>query len=256
MAIVGVMHPGEMGSAVGAALSASGHRVVWASEGRSAQTARRAAAAGMDDVGEVAGLLAQSEVVLSICPPHAALEVAEAAGGFAGVYVDANAISPQTARAIALPRLVDGGIIGPPPTKPGTTRLYLSGDGAPAVASLFAGSPLDAIVLDGEVGAASALKMVYAAWTKGTAALLVALREVARANGVDDALLAEWERSQPSLPDRSARAAASTTGKAWRWEGEMREIAATFAAAGQPDGFHLAAAEVFATAPGATRSSS
>ena len=256
MAIVGVLHPGEMGSAVGAALAAGGHRVAWASEGRSAQTVERAAAAGMDDLGDVAALLARAEVVLSICPPHAALEVAALAAGFDGVYVDANAVSPQTARearALVGGRFVDGGIIGPPPTTPGATRLYLSGHDAAAVAALFAGGPLQAIVIDGEVGAASALKMVYAAWTKGTAALLVALRAVARANGVDDALLAEWARSQPSLPDRAARAAASTAGKAWRWEAEMREIAATFDAAGQPDGFHLAAAEVFADAVRASR---
>ena len=256
MAIVGVLHPGAMGSAVGAALAAAGHRVLWASDGRSAQTIQRAAAAGMDDAGEVGALLARAEVVLSICPPHAALDVAAMAAGFEGIYVDANAVSPQTARdarALVGGRFVDGGIIGPPPVTHGTTRLYLSGDEAAGIAALFADSPLEALVVEGEVGAASALKMAYAAWTKGTAALLVALRAVARANGVDGALLAEWERSQPSLPARSAHAAEATAGKAWRWEGEMREIAATFAAAGQPDGFHLAAAEVFAGAVRASR---
>jgi 3-hydroxyisobutyrate dehydrogenase-like beta-hydroxyacid dehydrogenase len=259
MAIVGVLHPGAMGSAVGAALRGAGHEALWASEGRSAATAQRAQAAGMTDVGTVAALLARAEAVLSICPPQVALETAELAAGFDGVYVDANAVSPDTARAAAAAvgaRFVDGGIIGPPPARRGTTRLYLSGAEAASVASLFGDGPLEAIVLDGGIGAASALKMAYAAWTKGTAALLVAIRATARANDVDDALLSEWALSQPRLADRYERAVASSAEKGWRWVAEMEEIAATFAAAGQPDGFHLAAAEVFASAPGAARSSS
>jgi 3-hydroxyisobutyrate dehydrogenase-like beta-hydroxyacid dehydrogenase len=259
MTIVGVLHPGAMGSALGAALRAQGHEVRWASEGRSVATAERAAAAGMTDAGTVPALLAYAEVVLSICPPHAALEVAELAAGFGGVYVDANAVSPQTAQAaqaLVGPRFVDGGIIGPPPVRAGTTRLYLSGDEAGAVARLFDAGPLEAIVLDGDVGSASALKMTYAAWTKGTAALLVAIRATARAHGVDDALLAEWALSQPGLADRSAHAADATAEKGWRWAGEMREIAATFGEAVQPEGFHLAAAEIFASRPRAARSSS
>jgi hypothetical protein len=249
MAIVGVLHPGAMGSAVGAALR--GHEVLWASEGRSPATAARAEGAGMRDVGTVAAVLDRAEVVLSICPPHAALETAELAAGFAGVYVDANAVSPDTARAVQAAvggRFVDGGIIGPPPAQDGTTRLYLSGGEAAEVAGLFEGGPLEAIVLDGGVGAASALKMAYAAWTKGTAALLVAIRATARANDVDDDLFAEWARSQPRLAERYERAVESSGDKGWRWVAEMREIAQTFAAAGQPDGFHLAAAEVFEAA--------
>ena len=248
MAIVGVLHPGSMGSAVGAVLRARGHEALWASQERSAATAARAQAAGMQDAGTVAGVLARAEVVLSICPPHAALETAALAAGYDGVYVDANAVSPETARAaraIVGGRFVDGGIIGPPPAQPGTTRLYLSGEEAALVAGLFADGPLEAIVVDDEVGAASALKMTYAAWTKGTAALLVAVRATARAYGVDDALLEEWALSQPRLADRYERAVDSSAEKGWRWVSEMREIAQTFASAGQPDGFHLAAAEVF-----------
>jgi 3-hydroxyisobutyrate dehydrogenase-like beta-hydroxyacid dehydrogenase len=263
MAIVGILHPGAMGSAVGAALGARGHEALWASEGRSPATAARAQAVGMQDAGTVAALLSRAEVVLSICPPHAALETAALAAGYDGLYVDANAVSPETARAaeeVVGARFVDGGIVGPPPSQPGTTRLYLSGDEAASVAPLFGDGPLEAIVLDGEVGAASALKMTYAAWTKGTAALLVATRETARAHGVDDALFHEWALSQPRLAERYERAVEASAEKGWRWVAEMREIAQTFAAAGQPDGFHLAAAEVFDTAtplpPGAVRSSS
>jgi 3-hydroxyisobutyrate dehydrogenase-like beta-hydroxyacid dehydrogenase len=263
MTVVGVMHPGAMGSAVGAVLAAAGHDVLWASQGRSDATAQRARGAGLTDVGAVGVLLDRAEVVLCICPPHAARNVAERAAGFDGLYVDANAVSPQTARAVAAllapgrTRFVDGGIIGPPPAQPATTRLYLSGDDASAVAGLFAGGPLDAVVVPGGVGAASALKLTYAAWTKGTAALLLSIRAVARAHGVEDALLSEWALSQPDLPGRSAGAARAAAEKGWRWEGEMREVAATFAEAGLPDGFHLAAADVFAApTPLAPRSSS
>jgi Domain of unknown function (DUF1932) len=91
--------------------------------------------------------------------------------------------------------------------------------------------------------------MVYAAWSKGTAALLLAIRAVARAEGVEDALLYEWQESIPELPGRSLRAATSAGRKGWRWSGEMEEIASTFAAAGLPDGFHEAAAEVYRRTP-------
>lgn len=238
-----------MGAAVGAALRTGGVDVLWASEGRSAATRSRAQAAGLRDAGTLAQLVEQSEMIVSVCPPHAAVEVARAvtARGFTGTFVDVNAVAPATAREIAgvAGRVVDGGIIGGPPSRAGTTRLYLSGVGADEVAARFAGSPLDAIVLDGPVGAASALKMCFAAWTKGTSALLVAIRAVATAEHVDRALLGEWTISLPELPARSEGAARATAAKAWRFVGEMHEIAGTFAATGMPDGFHRAAAEVY-----------
>ena len=248
---VGVLHPGEMGAAVAAAPAGGGHTVLWASEGRSAATRERAARAGLTDAGTLAALLERSEIVLSVCPPHGAVALAEACAGYEGVYVDANAVAPQTAAAIAAivgdagATPVDGGIIGPPPHEAGTTRLYLSGDGAPAVAALFAGSPLDAVVLSGDPVAASALKMAYAAWTKGSQALVLAVVEAARRLGVEDALREEWALSQPGLEARAAQAEAAARAKGWRWVGEMEEIAATFAAAGLPDGFHRAAAEIY-----------
>jgi 3-hydroxyisobutyrate dehydrogenase-like beta-hydroxyacid dehydrogenase len=245
--VVGLLHPGEMGSAVGAVLRSRGHEVLWASEGRSDDTARRAAEAALEDAGSVAELARRSDVILSICPPHAALDVAGSVAGFDGIYVDANAISPETSREVAarVPRYVDGGIIGGPPREPGDTRLYLSGEDAPRVAELFEGSALEPVVLSGPVGTASAMKMVYAAWSKGSAALLLAVRATAHAEGVEGALAEEWARSIPGLEERWQRAVRSANKKGWRWVGEMEEIAATFAAAGQPDGFHRAAAEVF-----------
>ena len=247
MTVVGLLHPGEMGAAVGGALRERGIEVLWASAGRSAATAERAQAAGLQDAADVGEVCRRCEILLSICPPHAALAVAREATGFTGIYVDANAIAPDTARAVAevQPRLVDGGIVGPPPTDPGTTRLYLSGAEAAEVAALFAGTNLDARVISGEVGAASALKAAYAGWTKGSAALLLTMRELARAEGVEDALLEEWRLSIPELERRLDGAERSARRKGWRWVGEMEEIAHSMAAHDLPTGFHEAAAEVF-----------
>jgi 3-hydroxyisobutyrate dehydrogenase-like beta-hydroxyacid dehydrogenase len=245
--VVGVLHPGEMGAIVAGALRERGETVLWASAGRSAATAERAEAAGLEDAGDVAEVCRRCEILLSICPPHAAVEVARAASGFTGIYVDANAIAPDTARAIAKlqPRLVDGGIVGPPPSRPDTTRLYVSGGEVAEVAALFAGTNLEARVLSGEPGAASALKAAYAGWTKGSAALLLTMRELARAEGVENALLEEWRLSIPELEEHVAGAERSARRKGWRWVGEMEEIAHSMAAHDLPTGFHEAAAEVF-----------
>ena len=236
-----------MGAAVGRLLSGRGETVLWASAGRSASTAGRAQAAGLEDAGDTGEVCRRSEILLSICPPHAALDVAREAGGFTGIYVDANAIAPDSAREVGAvqPRLVDGGIVGPPPTGPGTTRLYLSGGETAAVAALFSGTNLDARAISDEVGAASALKAAYAGWTKGSAALLLTVRELARAEGVEEALLEEWRLSIPELEERLAGAERSARGKGWRWIGEMEEIAHSMAAQDLPAGFHQAAAEVF-----------
>ena len=249
MTTIGLLHPGEMGAALGHALRRRGHVVLWTSAGRSGATARRADDAGLIDAGTLEQLAERSDVILSVCPPHAAVEVAASVASASALYVDANAIAPATARAIAAERdssrFVDAGIIGPPPRDRGTTRLYLSGREAAAVAGLFEGTPVDARVVSDEVGHASAVKMTYAAWTKGTAALLLAIRAVAEAEGVGDPLMAEWQLSLPQLPEAVDRAARSAAAKGWRWVGEMEEIAATFATAGQPDGFHRAAAEIY-----------
>jgi len=245
--VVGLLHPGEMGAAIGGALRERGETVLWASAGRSDATAERAKQAGLEDAGEIAEVCRRSEVVLSVCPPHAAVEVARAAEGFTGIYVDANAISPQTARAIAghQGRFVDGGIVGSPPHEPGSTRLYLSGSEAKAVAALFADTNVDARVISAERGAASALKAAYAGWTKGSAALLLTVRELARAEGVENVLLEEWRLSEPELEEWAAAAARSAERKGWRWVGEMQEIAQGMAAHDLPVGFHEASAEVF-----------
>jgi 3-hydroxyisobutyrate dehydrogenase-like beta-hydroxyacid dehydrogenase len=256
--VIGLLHPGEMGAAIGRCLTSRGHTVLWASEGRSAATQARAKEVGLTDAGTVTDVARQSEIILSVCPPHAATDLAWAVHGFRGLYVDANAISPGTAREVAQMitdsggRYVDGGIIGVPPTAPGSTRLYLSGPDAGKVQALFAGTDLDARIAGPTLTAASAVKMAYGAWTKGTAALILAIREFAREEGVEDTLLTEWALSQPKLEDRSRGSAQAATAKGWRWVAEMEEIAASLSAAGLPDGFHQAAAEIFRRYPAPT----
>jgi 3-hydroxyisobutyrate dehydrogenase-like beta-hydroxyacid dehydrogenase len=249
--VVGLLHPGEMGAAIGAVLRQRGIEVLWASEGRSKATAARAEAADLVDAGTVAELAQRSDVVLSVCPPHAAADVAGAVGDFRGVFVDANAVSPANTRHIAakLARFVDAGIVGGPPSNARGPRLYVSGSETRGVAELFAGTPVVVRILSKRVGDASALKMAYAAWTKGTAALLLSIREVAVSEGVAEALLAEWRESLPELEPRAEAAQRSAEAKGWRWIAEMEEIAATFATAGAPTGFHVAAAEVFRRYP-------
>ena len=235
-----------MGASIAAACRAAER--LWCSEGRSAATLDRAEAAGLTAVATLDELAERSDVIVSVCPPEAAEDVAATVQGtgFDGIYVDANAVAPDTARRIGglFTRFVDGGIVGPPVSGPRSTRLYLAGPDASTVAALWEASDLDARVLAGGAGTASALKMAYAAWTKGSAALLLAVRAYARAEGVDADLMSEWSLSQPGLEERSEGAARGTAPKAWRFEAEMREIAAALAAVGLPRGFHDAAAEI------------
>ena len=252
MKTIALLHPGNMGSTIGACAAASGARVLWASAQRSAASRKRAEQAGLVDAGDLAAAVRQSDIVLSVCPPEFATEIAVsvAAQRFQGIYVDANAVSRATAEEIAKivakagASFVDGGIIGSPVKKAGTTRMYLSGEKAAEIAQLFSASMLDARSIGAVPGEASALKVVYAAWTKGTDALILAIRALAAHEGVDQALLEEWKISQPALENKCLRAAAVAVPKMWRYVGEMREIAEAFEAAGLPGGFHHAAAEV------------
>lgn len=245
-----LLHPGAMGASIGAALVSGGHRTAWVAEDRSAETAKRARDAGLSRVESLAAGVSGAEIVISVCPPHASVDVARAVHDavFSGLYVDGNAVSPATAEAVHRlfgARYVDGGIIGPPAWRAGATRFYLSGPHAEKVAALFEGSLVDARAIGTAPTQASALKMSYAAFTKGSSALLLAVRALAAANGVSRELLAEWDISQPGLASRSASTARSTSQKAWRFEGEMREIAATFAEADLPSGFHEGAADLY-----------
>ena len=214
---IGLVHPGEMGAAVGAALHAGGHTVLWAAEGRSTATVRRAERAGLQNAGNMGELARRAEIMLSVCPPHGAAELARSFAGFGGIYVDANAVSPRTSQAISsqFNRFVDGAIIGVPAHTKGLIRVYLSGPEANKVADLFSGTIVDACVVSTETGTASALKMAYAAWTKGSTALLLGVQALALVEGIQEALLREWSISQPHLREQSSRAATSAVHKGW-----------------------------------------
>jgi 3-hydroxyisobutyrate dehydrogenase-like beta-hydroxyacid dehydrogenase len=243
---VGFLHPGLMGETLAANCSET---ALWVGQGRSADTRARAEHHGLTEVATLRELVDRAGAIVSICPPGAALEVATtvADADFTELYVDANAVSPDTARSIAtrFEHYVDGSVIGPPAHTPGTTRLYLSGERATEVAGWYGGSALDARVIGLEPGAASALKMAYASWTKIGSAMNLAIRALARAEGIDDALVDEWNISQPGLVDRSDRVAAGVSPRAWRFTGEMQQIADSFVAAGLPPGFAEAAHEVY-----------
>jgi 3-hydroxyisobutyrate dehydrogenase-like beta-hydroxyacid dehydrogenase len=250
---VGIVHPGNMGIFVAASAKNSGSEVYWASEGRSAQTRERAAKFNLRDAGTLSQLCEICSIVISVCPPHAAEEVAGQvlACGYSGLYVDANAISPQRAARIgekmvaAGVAFVDGGIVGGPSWESGDTVLYLAGEQAGKVAGCFSGGPLQTDVVGESIGKASALKMCYAAWTKGSTALLSAILATADAYDVWENLRAQWDRDWPDFSDRAVNRARRVTAKAWRFAGEMEEISSTFAAAGAPGEFHAGAAILY-----------
>jgi hypothetical protein len=208
---VGLLFPGEMGAAVGNAVRGE---VVWASEGRSDATRRRAA--GFKDVGWVHELVRSSQIVLSICPPAIAEDLARQVFdfGFDGVYVDANAISPERMRRIAAlgPNVVDGSIIAAR-----GINLYLGGERAEDVAALFDDDgEVSAIALDAPVGAASGLKMAFGGWNKIGIALTAQAHAIAKAYEVTEQLEAE------GVPADRLQWVAD---RAWRWAPEMEEIA-------------------------------
>lgn len=250
---IGILHPGEMGISVAASALHGGNRVYWSSQARSDKTRARAGKYDLREVDSLSQLCHTCEVILSVCPPHAAEEVAQLVveAEFKGLFLDANAISSQRAVRIGQRleangiRFVDGGIIGGPAWAPNETWLYLSGTHASEIAACFSNGPLETKVIGAEIGKASALKMCYAAYTKGTTALLSALLATAESLGVREELYEQWNMEDQSFTEQVNQRVRRVTAKAWRFEGEMNEIASTFREEGLPDGFHLAAAEVY-----------
>jgi 3-hydroxyisobutyrate dehydrogenase-like beta-hydroxyacid dehydrogenase len=242
--VLGVVSPGAMGSALGAAFASAGHRVVATIDGRSRRTQTLADRAGLELVPGLDDVVGSAAVVLSVVPPGEARDVAHAITAAARrtganpLVADLNAISPTTAAAIEDDlsgeglELVDGSISGPPPRRPGT-RLYLSGRRAGDVAAL-APSLVTVCVLGDAVGTASALKMCTASVYKGTVALLTQALATARVHGVVDEVLDDLAGSYPDLVARAAGSIARAAAKSERYVPEMREIAATQAAAGLP----------------------
>lgn len=253
MGKIGILHPGDMGVSIAASAINSGHEVYWVSQNRSDKTRRRAEKHNLIEVETLNQLCETSEIIFSVCPPHAAENVAKSVidCGFKGFYLDANAISPQRAKRIGEIlsangiHFIDGGIIGGPAWTPKETFLYLSGKDAKVIADCFSNGPLETRIIGDEIGKASALKMCYAAYSKGTTALLTAILATAESLGVRDELYRQWDLDDPNFSEQANRRATRVTAKAWRFEGEMREIASTFEEAGLPNGFHEAAAEIY-----------
>lgn len=250
---IGILHPGEMGISVAASAQNSGNTVYWASEGRNVQTQERAQQHNLIDSHSLAELCQTCTILISVCPPHAAEELAQQvlAHSFHGLYVDVNAISPQ--RAVHIGEMmaegnalfVDGGIIGGPAWQPNTTWLYLSGQQAERVANCFSTGPLQTELISDNIGQASALKMCYAAYSKGTTALLCAILAAAEGLDVRTELERQWSHDDPNFAQQTSQRVRRVTAKAWRFAGEMEEIAATFEEVGLPGDFHQAAAELY-----------
>ncbi len=254
--VIAILMPGDMGHGVGAALSGAGHTVLTCLAGRSEATRALAARAGMQDTQTLPGLVERADIILSILPPTAAVGLAKEIAaamqqtGKTPVYVDCNAISPATARAAgdaisaAGATFIDAGIIGLAPGKGGGTRFYVSGADVSAMLALD-GKGFQVISLGDEVGRASAMKMVYAALTKGTWTLQTAVMLAAEKLGLTEELTAEFAFSQKPALDAMRARIPRLPADSGRWIGEMEEIAATFADAGVTSGFHDGAADIF-----------
>ncbi|MEU2337132.1 DUF1932 domain-containing protein [Streptomyces sp. NPDC013172] len=251
---VGILHPGSMGAAVAACAAANAASVLWCTAGRSSASTARAEQYGLTGVATLPELLERSDIVISLCPPAAAEDLAREVAGhtFTGVYVEANAINPERTTRIAellgsTATVVDGGVIGSPPVGGKSPTLYLSGPAAAVadVEALFAGTDVQTGILGTEIGKASALKLAYASFQK-TSRVLVALSVgLAHAHGVDQELLQVAARRSDSYlaePEYIAKTAA----RAWRWGPEMEEVADALEDAGLPPEMLRAAASTLA----------
>lgn len=253
MTKLGILHPGQMGISIAASAKNGGCEVYWVSQNRSSQTRERAAAHDLKDAETLENLCQTGDIIVSVCPPSAAEEVAQQVirAGFQGLYVDANAVAPQ--RALRMEQamqnsdisFVDGSIIGGPAWEPGRTWLYLSGESAQTVADCFSAGPLETSIIGDQIGKASALKMCFAAYTKGTTALLSGILAAAEELSVREDLETQWSRGGSNFTEQTQNRVRRVTAKAWRFEGEMKEIAATLASTSIPGGFHIAAAEIY-----------
>ncbi|KIF05688.1 phosphogluconate dehydrogenase [Streptomyces sp. RSD-27] len=243
-----------MGAAVAACAATNAAEVLWCETGRSAASAARAARFGLTPVSALPELLDRSDIVISLCPPAAAEDLASdvAEHAFTGLYVEANAINPGRVRRIAellepSATVVDGGVVGSPPVGGKTPTLYLSGPAAAAerIEVLFAGTAVRTAVLGTEVGKASALKLSYASFQKTSRVLVALAVGMAREYGVDQELIEVASRRTDSYLSEP-QYVAKTAARAWRWGPELEEAADALAAAGLPPEMLRAAASTLA----------
>lgn len=252
---VGIMSPGDMGSGVGGVLSQHGLRVITALDGRSRESRDRAAEQGIEDVGSIDEVIRASDLILSILVPSEAVSFAQDVAesivrtDSEVAVADCNAISPATGAQIdeiitaAGGKFIDAGIIGGSPRTGAVPRIYASGEHAPILGELD-GKGIAVPVMDGPIGHASGLKMCYAAITKGSAALYASTLMTAKSLGLYGDLIDELEGSQAKTLE-GMQGVRSISAKAFRWIGEMDEIAATFGDAGTSSHTHTGAAETF-----------
>ncbi len=256
---VGVLSPGEMGAAVATVLRAYGLRVVTCLEGRSARTRQRSEAAGLEVVPTLAQLVRTVEAVVSIVPtmtaPAVGEEVAQAITQTSRpiYFIEANAISPMTSTAIektitrAGGRFIDGCIIGGARDVGRSTMFYLSGPNAEVAAAALRAGGVQVEVLGGQAGQASAFKMGYAGFTKGTTALLLELTLMAHAWGFLDAILAKYASSHPEALRLFTAHVTTWPEYAGIRAEEMVELTATAKAAGLAPSMAPGAEQVMAT---------
>jgi 3-hydroxyisobutyrate dehydrogenase-like beta-hydroxyacid dehydrogenase len=251
--IVGILNPGEMGSSLAAAALATAGNVYWCSQGRSAATRERATKLGLTEITTLAEFCRTCTVILGVCPPHAARTQAQSLidNGYKGLYLEANAIAPASVQQVASVlqaaaiQVVDGGIVGLPAFRRGSTWLYLSGHDADRVQHCLANGAFETVILGNDIGQASALKMLFAAWNKGRNALLSAILAAAEQRGVREALQQQWDQYDPGFTAGTHKRIRDVARKAWRFTGEMQEIASTLEESGVPGDFFSAAAEVY-----------
>ncbi len=250
---MGILHPGEMGISVATSAKNSGHSLFWVSHGRSKATRSRAERFDLLELQSLQELCETCSMIISVCPPKYAGELSQQVleADFKGIFVDANAISPMRSQeigsqmAFAGVEYVDGGIIGGPAWKENSTFLYLSGLQSERVARCFEQGPLVTRIIGEEIGRASAIKMCYAAKTKGMTALLCSIVATANELGVWDELERHWSTEVSGTGKKALEEVQKVTTKAWRFSGEMEEIASTLEFTGLPSGFHKAAAATY-----------
>ncbi len=253
---IGIVSPGDMGQAVAQTLKESGLGVHAALEGRSARTRALAMEAGLEDCGSMRSLVEHCDMLLSILNPAAAVENAQAVAaamretGRRPVFVDCNAIAPQTMRDIdgiirsAGGECVDAGIIGPPPRGKASMRLYASGPQAGLAAQLASPRVTVRMVSD-RIGDASAVKMCYASYSKAAVALGVEMLVAAHRLGVHETLEQELLGSSADNRDWILKRTPSMPPKAYRWVPEMLEIARTFEGVGMTPRMLQGAADLY-----------
>jgi len=253
---IAIYSPGDMGSGVGKVLGENGFDVITSLDGRSSRTKDLAASSKIRDVGSLDNMVKEADLILCIMVPSNATAAAELVAesmrttGETTYYADCNAISPDRTRTIgeiissAGGKYIDGGIIGGSPNRGEAPRFYVSGPNASAMSDLD-GKGIAVRDMGGEIGHGSGIKMCYAALTKGTSTLQIALLSAAEAMGLSDQLRAEFESSQPNALKQMDTGISRLPPNAHRWIGEMEEISDTFEQVGVSPFFHKGAADIY-----------